>query len=151
MEGDSLAIATKEKSGLIGIFWYDDDADEIESFTEELASVFIPLEKAKDENSYVIGSLAHFPAWTADISTKHGGVDYKYYPRGRVVYYPKSGTYKIFCDKCISDSVLTRIKKAFCLDNDIEVIDSQGYDNAKNKLARSGHYQCHLCKRTIFK
>ena len=136
-----------EHPGFIGLFWYNDTKKKLINVREDVSKIFIPLEKEGDSNYYVIGSYAHFAAWTGQVSKDNGGVDYKYYPRGRVVYFPQRREFKIYADRCIPADVIGEIKKAFFVGGDAEIVHEQGYDDKVNRLAKAGHYTCHLCRK----
>ena len=72
---------------------------------------------------------SHYDIWNDNYEQKYG-VEYDYYPRGRVVYRKSDNTYIIYYDKCMEQYV--DIVKNKYLGEKIEI----GYDE---------HYQCHIC------
>lgn len=60
---------------------------------------------------------------------------YDYYPRGRVVYFPNSGTFILYADLCLSPNDLRRIIRLFTLDGHTTVVDEDD------------HYRCSRCNR----
>ena len=56
---------------------------------------------------------------------------YDYYPRGRVVYFNQTKTFKLYADHCITKAEIKKIATAFHLPT--------------YQLARDEHYQCAIC------
>ena len=135
-----------EHSGFIGPFWYNDSKKKLITAKDDLSYIVIPPEKAENEDSYVLGNKAHFSVWTSNVSKENEGVDYKHYPRGRVVYFPQSRRFKIFADKCLPANVIEEVRKTFQTNDGAEVVRDQGFNNKENRLAKEGHYTCHLCR-----
>ena len=56
---------------------------------------------------------------------------YDYFPRGRVVYFKKSNSFRLYADLCMSKADIEKVVKAFQL--------------SAYRLARDEHYQCARC------
>lgn len=72
---------------------------------------------------------SHFDIWNQFYFEKYG-VDFDYYPRGRVVYRKMDDTFLIYYDKCVGESILGVVAK---------------YAGYQYEIAFDEHYQCHLC------
>lgn len=81
---------------------------------------------------------AHYAYWEALVPScpaeyrfkRHA---YDYYPRGRVVYFPKRNAYVVYYDTCLSERDLIEIAQRFVLEN-----------SARNPMTDS-HYRCSSC------
>lgn len=60
---------------------------------------------------------------------------YDYFPRGRVVHFPKDNIFRLYFDRCVTEAKLQKIIKEFAL-NGLNV-----------QLERDEHYQCAKCNR----
>lgn len=83
-----------------------------------------------------INFSGHFDYWDAlhpnsEVERLFKNHAYDYFPRGRVVYFNKTGSFKIYADRCITKSELEKIAAAFQL--------------PAYQLARDEHYQCAIC------
>ena len=56
---------------------------------------------------------------------------YDHFPRGRVVYFVKTDSFKLYADCCISNVEIEKVSATFQLPT--------------YKLARDEHYQCAMC------
>lgn len=56
---------------------------------------------------------------------------YDHFPRGRVVYFNKTSSFKLYADRCITKVKIEKIAAAFQL--------------PAYQLARDEHYQCAIC------
>lgn len=56
---------------------------------------------------------------------------YDHFPRGRVVYFNKTSSFKLYADRCITKVEIEKIAAAFQL--------------PAYRLARDEHYQCAIC------
>jgi hypothetical protein len=60
---------------------------------------------------------------------------YDTYPRGRVVFFPDTGTFRVYLDGCLTVDNLTAIFRVFELDS----------DKLRITLMRDEHYRCAAC------
>lgn len=74
---------------------------------------------------------SHDDVWEKLYKQKYG-VDYDYYPRGRVVYRKTDNTYLIYYDKCMEPFVKEVTGK---------------YNREQFKTEYDEHYQCSKCNR----
>ena len=81
-------------------------------------------------------TFGHFDYWEA-LSIKSAveqlfkNYAYDHFPRGRVVYFKKSSSFKLYADHCITKVTIEKIAAAFQLPT--------------HQLARDEHYQCAIC------
>jgi len=80
----------------------------------------------------------HFDFWNklrprSQCEWKFKAHAYDYYPRGRVVYFPRSNSYHLYSDRCLSVEDTRMIVKIFGLEDQIF------------KLVRDEHYRCARC------
>lgn len=61
--------------------------------------------------------------------------DYDYYPRGRVVYFPKLNQFTLYTDPCLTKEELGRLLAMF------------GLDVQKVSVANDEHYRCAGCNK----
>jgi hypothetical protein len=59
--------------------------------------------------------------------------DYDYYPRGRVVYFPKRNTFTLYVDPCLTPDDIKWIINLF------------GLDGQTMEVAKDEHYRCSRC------
>ena len=83
-----------------------------------------------------INFSGHFEYWQAldaknAIEQLFKSHAYDYYPRGRVVYFNQTKTFKLYADRCITKADIKKIAIAFQL--------------PAHRLARDEHYQCAIC------
>ena len=121
---------TKKKSTeapQLGIFWL---------VAGKLIIDSAPLNEAEPYGDRVTHPRSHIDVWERlqRGSTVPPECEYEEYPRGRVMYRPKSGEYTILADKCIlaRKDLITQIKDALHL-------------REKVKLDTDPHYKCHRC------
>ena len=72
---------------------------------------------------------SHFDIWNQNYLNKYG-VDFDYYPRGRVVYRKADDTFIIYYDKCMEAAISLVTEK---------------YADKKSKTEYDEHYQCFKC------
>lgn len=58
---------------------------------------------------------------------------YDYYPRGRVVFFPKGNKYRLYSDRCLSVEDIRTVVSAFNL------------ENQSLEVAEDEHYRCARC------
>lgn len=83
-----------------------------------------------------IGFGGHYDFWLALVPKKPTELLFKnhaydYYPRGRVVYFQKSRSVRLYADRCINKIDIANIVATFQL--------------SAYRLARDEHYQCAKC------
>lgn len=83
-----------------------------------------------------INFSGHFEYWetlqpTSAIELLFKNHAYDYFPRGRVVYFNKTNSFKLYADRCITKAEIEKIAAAFQL--------------STYQLARDEHYQCVIC------
>ena len=93
------------------------------------------IHKCENEIAEKYGDFLNFPEshmeiWEKFYQKKYG-VDFDFFPRGRVVYNIKEDCYYIYHDKCIKD--LMPILKE--------------YKNQNYKICEDYHYQCSKCNK----
>ena len=74
---------------------------------------------------------SHYDIWNENYEQKYG-VDFDYYPRGRVVYRSSDDTYLIYYDKCMEPH--------------IDLVTDK-YIGKKIEIGYDEHYQCHICNK----
>ena len=93
------------------------------------------IHKCENEEALKYGEFLNFPESHMEIWDKYYykkyGVDFDYFPRGRVVYNINKKIYYIYHDKCIKD--LSEILKY--------------YENEKYKICTDYHYKCSKCNK----
>lgn len=93
------------------------------------------IHKCKDEEAEKYGDFLNYPESHMEIwdklYAKKYGVDFDYFPRGRVVYNIKEDCYYIYHDKCIKDLSLIL----------------QEFTDKKYKICSDFHYQCSKCNK----
>lgn len=85
-----------------------------------------------------VGFGGHYDYWQAlapQNSTEHlfKSHSYDYFPRGRVVYFKKTGSFRLYADRCIKKADIEKIAAAFQL--------------PAYRLSRDEHYQCAGCNQ----
>lgn len=60
---------------------------------------------------------------------------YDYFPRGRVVYFQNRNIFRVYFDKCLSETDIQNVIGAFAL------------DQQNIEIERDEHYQCAKCNR----
>lgn len=61
--------------------------------------------------------------------------DYDYYPRGRVVFFPKMNEFTLYADSCLTKEEISRLLTLF------------GLDGQQLKIATDEHYHCAGCNK----
>ena len=89
------------------------------------------LEEAEHYGDFLIYPESHFEVWEKNYAKKYG-VDFDFFPRGRVAYRKIDQTYLLYYDRCIGENIHTLIDAHY--ENGVLL----GYDE---------HYQCHKCNR----
>lgn len=87
------------------------------------------LEEAEPYGDFLVYSDSHLEVWEKNYHNRYG-VDFDFFPRGRVAYRKSTQTYQILYDRCIGDNIQQLV------DLYGEEAVSLGYDE---------HYQCHMC------
>ena len=89
------------------------------------------LNEAESYGDFLNYPDSHFEIWEKNYE-EYYGVDFDFFPRGRVAYCKSENRFWIYYDKCIEDKVICLIDEYY----DKEV--SLKYDE---------HYQCHSCNQ----
>ncbi len=95
----------------------------------------VPLEQGELYGDSV-GFSGHYDYWqalapnnpTERLFKSH---TYDYFPRGRVVYFKKTGNFRLYADRCLKKADIENIAAAFQL--------------PEYRLSRDEHYQCAGC------
>ncbi len=87
------------------------------------------LDEAENYGDFLVYPDSHFEVWNRHYS-KNRGVDFDYFPRGRVAFRKSDETFLIYCDRCIKDKMLPLIEE---------------YEGEKVEIVHDEHYQCHEC------
>ena len=107
-------------AGKVGLFFYVEGRFLFHS---------CPFEQADHYADFIGHPQSHDEIWTKNYMKEYG-VDFDFYPRGRVVYRKSDDTYLIFCEKCIENK-MSKVVKA---------LGAERYE-----LLLDEHYKCHLC------
>ncbi len=75
---------------------------------------------------------------TVPLERRFKAHDYDYYPRGRVVFFPKLNAFNLYADPCMTPDDINRIIDLFSL-------DGQAVEVTADK-----HYRCSRCNRSYF-
>jgi len=83
-----------------------------------------------------INFSGHFDYWealkpTSAVEQLFKNHAYDYFPRGRVVYFNQTDSFKLYVDCCITKNEIEKLAAAFQLSD--------------YQLARDVHYQCAIC------
>jgi hypothetical protein len=94
-----------------------------------------PLEQGEIYGD-AINFSGHFDYWealkpTSAIEQLFKSHAYDHFPRGRVVYFNKTDSFKLYADRCITKVEIEKIAAAFQL--------------PAYQLGRDEHYQCAIC------
>jgi hypothetical protein len=117
-----------EASPRIGIFWV---------VGGKLIGVAVPLTEGESYGDYIVFGPGHHKVW--DDLQLRGQVprdcEFEEFPRGRVRYDPRDGTFLLLADACIlrNKSMVRQIMKEMHLQGGITEID------------RDSHYRCSEC------
>ena len=87
------------------------------------------LEEAENYGDFLIYSGGHYDIWNENYADKYG-VEFDWFPRGRVAYRKSTDTFEILYDRCIGEKIYEFAKELY--DGNVTF----GFDE---------HYQCHLC------
>lgn len=87
------------------------------------------LDNAERYGDFVNYPESHDEVWQREYAAKFG-VDFDYYPRGRIVYNRTAEVYRLYHDPCVADTaeLLRRL-----------------YPEGKCTAALDEHYQCRNC------
>ena len=89
------------------------------------------LEEAENYGDFLVYPQSHFEIWDQYYYDKYG-VDFDFFPRGRVAYSRMENKFWVYSDHCIEECVRQLIDT--CYDRDVV----WSYDE---------HYQCYLCNQ----
>lgn len=97
----------------------------------------VPLEQGELYGD-TVGFSGHYDYWeelapknpTEHLFKNHA---YDYFPRGRVVYFKKSSSFKLYTDQCMRKADIEKVATTFQL--------------PAYRLARDEHYQCAGCNQ----
>lgn len=89
------------------------------------------LEDAENYGDFLIYPKSHMEIWERYYAETYG-VDFDFFPRGRVAYRKSNQTFVVYYDRCIEEEMREFIDMHY--EGDV----SLGYDE---------HYQCHKCNR----
>lgn len=87
------------------------------------------LEDGEPYGKFINYPHSHFDIWNDNYEQKYG-VEFDYYPRGRVVYRSSDDTFLIYYDKCMEPH--------------LESVTSM-YAGRSIITDYDEHYQCHMC------
>ena len=87
------------------------------------------LEQAEPYGDFLIYPQSHFEIWTSHYDKMYG-VDFDYFPRGRVAYCKSTGQFQVLYDRCLDDVIQTFVDAQYT--GEVYL----GYDE---------HYQCCQC------
>ena len=87
------------------------------------------LEEAENYGDFLIYPDSHFEIWEKHYEEQYG-VDFDFFPRGRVAYYKTEKKFWLYYDTCIGEDIQIMI---------------DAYYNGKVELVYDEHYQCHQC------
>lgn len=108
------------REGCVGIFFYVDGV-----FKLHLAE----LEEASEYGDFLVYDGSHNDVWNEKYM-KDYGVDFDYYPRGRIAYRRSDKTFFIYYDTCIKEEV--KFLVGFAVKGKYEFVTDE-------------HYVCHEC------
>lgn len=89
------------------------------------------LDDAESYGDFLVYPESHFEIWNRHYS-KNRGVDFDYFPRGRVAFRKSDETFLIYCDRCITDKITPLLEE---------------YEGEKVEIVHDEHYQCHNCNK----
>lgn len=90
------------------------------------------LKEAELYGDFLNYPRSHMEIWDENYYRKYG-VDFDFYPRGRIIYNINEETYYIYYDKCIEKNI-----------QDLGIIPK----DKKVKLLYDFHYKCHKCNKS---
>jgi len=95
----------------------------------------VPLEQGELYGD-TVGFSGHYDYWQAlapHNPTEHlfKSHAYDYFPRGRVVYFKESSSFRLYADRCMKKADIEKVAESFQL--------------PAYRLARDEHYQCAGC------
>ena len=90
------------------------------------------LEEAENYGDFLIYPDSHFEIWGKHYEEQYG-VDFDFFPRGRVAYCKSEKKFWLYYDTCIGE--------------DIQILIDSYYDG-EISLVYDEHYQCHRCNLT---
>ena len=92
------------------------------------------LDEAESYGDFLVYPDSHMEIWDKYYYEQYG-VDFDFFPRGRIAYCKSEDKYWIYFDKCIEDKI-------------IDLIDGRNHN--KVSLKYDEHYQCHCCNQDYF-
>lgn len=87
------------------------------------------LNGAETYGDFLVYPESHMDVWDKEYWGTYG-VDFDYYPRGRIVYRKTDDTFMIYYDRCIGEEIQKLVDR---------------YDGVRVLLDYDEHYQCHIC------
>lgn len=120
----------------VGIFWFIK--------TEEKDYVIanaVPCEKG-EPYGVAIQYGGHYDFWEmlmpkSEVEKLLKSRSYDTYPRGRVVFFPDTETFRVYLDGCLTVADLTTVLRVFQLD----------FNKFRITFKRDEHYQCAACNQ----
>ena len=109
-----------EKNRYVGLFFY---------VHGEFLFHKCSLDEAEEYGDFLIDPEGHSEVWDREYADRYG-VDYDFFPRGRIAYRRSDRKFRILYDRCIGD--------------DIQILVDT-YDSEDVELGHDEHYQCHGC------
>lgn len=89
------------------------------------------LAEAEKYGDFLNYPKSHMEIWDMYYYKKYG-VDFDYYPRGRIIYNLKEEIYYIYYDECLKNDI-----------KNLGIIPQ----NSNVKLLKDFHYKCHKCNK----
>ena len=117
-----MIIPNNTSDGHVGLFFVADGKMLLHTCT---------LSDGETYSDFINYPESHDAVWQREYAHKYG-VDFDYYPRGRVVFNRTTGIYTLYQDPCIGDSGI-QIRLRIC----------PPPNRCKRELDE--HYQCHMC------
>ena len=95
----------------------------------------MPLDQGESYGD-AIDYSGHYDYWQTCKPQNQTGIlfkshDYDYFPRGRVVYFKRSNSHRLYADRCITKADIEKVVALFILSD--------------YRLDRDEHYQCASC------
>lgn len=112
-------------NGYVGLFFFVDGAFKLH-VTE--------LKDASEYGDFLVYDGSHNDVWNERYA-KDYGVDFDYFPRGRIAYRKPDETFLIYYDECIKEEVKELSRLAL---------------NDKYEFVTDEHYVCHKCNKNYF-
>jgi len=93
-----------------------------------------PLSRAEPYGDFLVYPRSHDALWERCYHHRYG-VDFDFYPRGRVVYRVSDSTFLIYHDPCLAQPIR---------------LLARHYTGQRVLLLLDGHYQCHRCNPNYY-